>query len=84
MENNKLLPGEKYFQEVRTTTFRKEEYSYIHTGIIDENGEMWTTTEMDEANIFQVYNQYRAKHGIPFPDEISGLREHYGLSLIHI
>lgn len=80
MENNKLLPGEKYFQEVRTTTFRKEDYSYIHTGIIDENGEMWTTTEMDEANIYQVYNQYRIKHGIPFPDEISGIREHYGLS----
>ena len=80
MENNKLLPGEKYFQEARTATFRKEEYSYIHTGIIDEDGETWTTTEMDEANIFQVYNQYRIKHGIPFPDEISGLREHYGLS----
>lgn len=80
MENNKLLPGEKYFQEVRTATFRKEEYSYIHTGIIDEDGEMWTTTEMDEANIFQVYNQYRIKHGIPFPDEISEIREHYGLS----
>ncbi|MDE7090669.1 MAG: DUF4065 domain-containing protein [Bacteroidales bacterium] len=80
MENNKLLPGEKYFQEVRTATFRKEEFSYIHTGIIDEEGEMWTTTEMDEANIFQVYNQYRLKHGIPFPDEISGIREHYGLS----
>ena len=80
MENNKLLPGEKYFQEVRTTTFRKEEYSYIHTGIIDADGEMWTTTEMDEANIFQVYNQYRVRHGIPFPDEISGLREHYDLS----
>ncbi len=80
MENNKLLPGEKYFQEVRTAPFRKEEYSYIHTGIIDEDGEMWTTTEMDEANIFQVYNQYRIKHGIPFPDEISGIREHYGLS----
>ena len=80
MENNKLLPGEKYFQEVRTATFRKEEYSYIHTGIIDEEGEMWTTTEMDEANIFQVYNQYRIKHGIPFPDEISGIRIHYGLS----
>ncbi len=53
---------------------------YIHTGIIDEEGDMWTTTEMDEANIFQVYNQYRVKHGIPFPDEISGIREHYGLS----
>ncbi len=80
MENKKLLPGEKYFQEVRTATFRKEEFSYIHTGVIDEDGEMWTTTEMDEANIFQVYNQYRLKHGIPFPDEISGIREHYGLS----
>ena len=80
MENNKLLPGEKYFQEVRTATFRKEGYSYIHTGIIDEDGEMWTTTEMDEANIFQVYNQYRLKHGIPFPDEITGIRKHYGLS----
>lgn len=80
MENNKLLPGEKYFQEERTTTFRKEEFPYIHTGIIDEDGEMWTTTEMDEANIFQVYNQYRLKHGIPFPDEITGIREHYGLS----
>lgn len=80
MDNNKLLPEEKYFQEVRTITFRKEEFSYIHTGIIDEDGEMWTTTEMDEANIFQVYNQYRIKHGIPFPDEISGIREHYGLS----
>ena len=80
MDNSKLLPGEKYLQEVRTITFRKEEFSYIHTGIIDEEGEMWTTTEMDEANIFQVYNQYRVKHGIPFPDEISGIREHYGLS----
>ena len=80
MNNNKLLFGEKYLQEVRTATFRKEEYSYIHTGIIDEYGEMWTTTEMDEANIFQVYNQYRLKHGIPFPDEISAIREHYGLS----
>ncbi len=80
MENKKLLPGERYFQEVRTATFRKEEYPYIHTGIIDADGEMWTTTEMDEANIFQVYNQYRVKHGIPFPDEIAGIRRHYGLS----
>lgn len=80
MENNGLAQGEKYFQEVRTATFRKEEFQYIHTGIIDEAGDTWTTTELDEANVFQVYNQYRAKHGIPFPDEIIGLRKHYGLS----
>ncbi len=80
MENIKLLPGEKIFQEIRTANFRKEEYTYVHTGIIDSEGDTWTTSEMDEANIFQVYNQYRLRHGIPFPDEIKGIREHYGLS----
>lgn len=80
MATVKLAPGERYFQEERAATFRKEEYTYVHTGIIDEEGDAWTTTELDEANIFQVYNKYRAKHGIPFPDEIIGLRKHYGLS----
>lgn len=80
MESNVLSNGEKFFQEERTATFRKEEFTYIHTGIVDEDGEMWTTTELDEANLFQVYNQYRAKHGIPFPDEIAGLRRRYGIS----
>ena len=78
--NNILVTGEKYFQEVRKTTFRKEEFEYIHRGIVDEDGESWTTTELDEANIFQVYNQYRVKHGIPFPDEIIALRKHYNIS----
>lgn len=75
-----LSEGERLFQETRTTTFRKEEFTYIHTGIIDEAGDTWTTTELDEANLFQVYNEYRTRHGIPFPDQIIGLREHYGLS----
>ena len=78
--NNILSPGEKFFQEVRKTTFRKEEFEYIHSGIIDEDGEFCTTTELDEANIFQVYNQYRVTHGIPFPDEIIAIRKHYGIS----
>lgn len=80
MEKNKLKNNERYFSELRTATFRKEQFDYIHTGIIDENGEMWTTTELDEANINQVYNQYRKKYGIPFPDEIIELRKHYGVS----
>lgn len=75
-----LSEGERLFQETRTTTFRKEEFTYIHTGIIDEAGDTWTTTELDEANLFQVYNEYRTRHGIPFPDQIIGLREHYRLS----
>ncbi|MCM1489632.1 MAG: Panacea domain-containing protein, partial [Muribaculum sp.] len=36
--------------------------------------------ELDEANLFQVYNEYRTRHAIPFPDQIIGLREHYRLS----
>jgi len=77
-----LAPGEKLFTEKRTATFRKENFEYTHTGIIDRNGDAWTTTGLDEANLFQVYNQYRTKHGIPFPDEIAGLRRHYGLSAL--
>lgn len=80
MRNIVLSEGERLFRETRTVTFRKEEFTYIHTCIIDENGESWTTTDLDEANIFQVYNEYRRRHAIPFPDQIVGLRAHYGLS----
>lgn len=76
----KLNEGEQIFTEIRTATFRKEQFEYVHTGIIDSDGETWTTTELDEANINQVWNQYRVRHGIPFPDEIIRLREYYGLS----
>jgi len=80
MGNLNLNDGERLFCECRTATFRKEQYDYVHTCIIDANGEIWTTTELDEANVNQVWNQYRVKHGIPFPDEIIQLREYYGLS----
>lgn len=80
MNTNELKPGERFFQEQRTLTFRKEPISYIHSGIIDANGEMWTTDELDEVNISQIYNQYREKYGIPFPQEMTALRAHYGLS----
>jgi DNA-binding transcriptional regulator YiaG/uncharacterized phage-associated protein len=38
------------------------------------------TTSLDEVNMNQVYNQYRDKFNIPFPDEIIRIREKYGLS----
>jgi len=80
MNTPELLQGEHYFTERRTATFRKEQFEYVHTGIMDQSGESWTTTGLDEANLSQVWNQYRQKHGIPFPDEISKLRAYYGLS----
>lgn len=84
MNKIKLEDGERLFTESRTVVFRKEQFEYIHTGILDKNGESWTTTELDEINISQVYNQYRVRHGIPFPDEICALRKYYGLSALKI
>ena len=62
-------------------TFRKEKFQYVHLFYeCDDTKERFTTTELDEVNIGQVYNQYRAKYGIPFPDEIRYMRQQYGLS----
>lgn len=61
--------------------FRKEKFEYNHKFYYcEESGESFTTTELDEFNLNQVYNQYRDKHNIPFPDEIINLRSKYGLS----
>ncbi len=69
--------------EKRELEYRKEKYSYIAQFYEDdETREQFTTTEMDEANIAQVYNQYRVKHSIPFVDEIIGMRKNYGLSAL--
>jgi len=67
--------------ENRQLIFRKEKFSYVHQCYIcDDTGETFTTTEQDEVNISQVYNQYRTKYGIPFPDDIRKMRQRYGLS----
>jgi len=61
--------------------FRKEGFEYSHISYYcEESKESFTTTELDELNLNQVYNQYRDKHNVPFPDEIIGLRRKYHLS----
>ncbi len=68
-------------KEERTMTFRKEEFTVIyHYYLCEDSGEQFTTTEIDELDISQLYNQYREKYNIPFPDEIKAIREKYGLS----
>lgn len=67
--------------EQSSLVFRKETFKYIHQFYeCKDTKERFTTTEMDEANLAQVYNQYRAKYGIPFPEEIKSIRQHYALS----
>lgn len=69
--------------EIRTLEYRKEKFNYVAQFYEDdETHEQFTTTEMDETNIAQVYNQYRVKHSIPFEDEIIALRKTYNLSAL--
>ena len=67
--------------EISELFFRKEKFQYVHLFYVcDETKERFTTTQLDEVNMGQVYNQYRVKYGIPFPDEIRKIRNKYGLS----
>jgi hypothetical protein len=66
--------------EPATVKFRGEEYSYVYSYYVGQDGQRYTTTEIDEENVRQVYNQYREKYGIPSPEEIAGVKERYGLS----
>lgn len=68
-------------QENSELVFRKEKFQYIHLYYqCEDTKERFTTTEIDEINLSQVYNQYRIKYGIPFPDKIKQIRRMYELS----
>ncbi len=77
-----LTGGDAFYQkEMRETEFRGEKFVYEHHNILDlETNLEFTNTEIDEGNIQRVYSQYRAKHGIPSPKELTETRERYGLS----
>lgn len=77
MTGKELVPH----RELRTLTFRKEEFTVLFHCLKEPDGDdTYTTTELDELNISQAYNQYRDKYNLPFPDEIKAVREQYGLS----
>lgn len=68
-------------REHTSLPFRKESYEVTyHFYECDETGERFTTDELDELNTIQVYNQYRERFGIPFPEQIREIREQYGAS----
>lgn len=71
----------KLTKERRSMDFRKEIFEIVfHYYKCEDSEEQFTTTALDEVNINQVYNQYRDRFNIPFPDEINRIREKYGLS----
>ena len=68
-------------REESIKTFRKEEFEiteYYYK--CAETGEEFTTEELDQVNLNQVYNQYRDRFGLPFPDQIKKIREKYDVS----
>jgi uncharacterized phage-associated protein/DNA-binding transcriptional regulator YiaG len=68
-------------QEAATEKFRKEEFSFTyHHYVCQVTGQSFTTDELDNVNVNQVYSQYRQKHQIMFPEQIQQLRERYQLS----
>ncbi|MCC5938303.1 MAG: DUF4065 domain-containing protein [Lunatimonas sp.] len=72
-------------KERRSMDFRKETFEIVfHYYKCEDSEEQFTTTSLDEVNLNQVYNQYRDKFNIPFPDEIIRIRKKYGLSAAKI
>ena len=68
-------------QEERSLQFRKEEFPVIyHYYLCEDSGETFETDDLLHLNLQQVYNQYRERHRLPFPDEIAQIRERYGVS----
>ena len=87
--NNKLVINSPFSETAKahlqtlteTMEFRGERYTYEHINYrCDETGMEFTTDEMDFDNLERVYVQYRAKHGIPSPKELTEMRKMYGLS----
>lgn len=71
----------KRVYEKRSWNFRGEQFEYYHLSwLCEDTGESFTTDESDTAGFVQVTNQYRAKYGIPYTDEIVAVRKRYGIS----
>ncbi len=66
--------------EPRELEFRREKFKIeFHYFYCSDSDSKFTSTAQDELNMEQVYNQYRDKHHIPFPEEIKSIRENYEL-----
>ena len=68
------------FQE-QVFEYRKEKLSHINVSYrCEDTGELFAPPALEDFNLLRIYNQYRALHNIPFPDEIVKTRTMYGLS----
>ncbi|HPE54867.1 MAG TPA: DUF4065 domain-containing protein [Bacteroidales bacterium] len=68
-------------KEWRTMPFRKDEFRILfHVWRCEDTGEQFEDETFAELNHNQVVNQFRVKNAIPFPEQISSIRNQYGVS----
>ena len=71
----------KEVSTVEEHEFRKKVFSvHVRYYVCEDTNEKFTTSEQDELLFNELYSQYRAAHGIPFPEEIKSIRQKYGLT----
>ena len=72
-------------KEWRTLSFRKDEFNVLfHSYKCEDTGERFEDDTFAQLNYNQLVNQYRVKYSIPFPEQISSIREKYNLSAAKI
>ncbi|MES2651085.1 MAG: type II toxin-antitoxin system antitoxin SocA domain-containing protein [Bacteroidota bacterium] len=70
-------------RKINRFTFRKSDFEITeHYYLCETSNEEFTTSELDALNLNQVYNQYRDRYGLPFPDQIKRIRSKYGVSAL--
>lgn len=61
--------------------FRGERFTVIYNSYkCIDTGQEFTTSTLDDLNLQQLHNKYRAKHKIPFPEDIFAIRDKYNVS----
>lgn len=65
--------------------YRKEKFTVnAQYYICEDSGEQFSGEGQDDLVLNQVYNQWRVRHGVPFPDSIKATRKRYGLNYSQI
>lgn len=68
-------------KQPKELAYRKDVFKVMeHFYRCEQCNEEFTTTESDTITLAQAHNQYREKYNILFPEEITAIREQYGLS----
>lgn len=61
--------------------YRKEKFEvYARYYLCEDTGEQFSGEGQDDLVLNQVYNQWRIRHGVPFPEDIKAIRHRYGMN----